>query len=228
MAAGDRCKREKAGRAPRVIAGSLLGVALVLVMATAVVEDFAHEWLGVSTFGLMAWHLWLNRRWWGSLKRGRCSPRRIVSTALDLALVALLVVMVVSALVLSRYAFSWLPAIPGASMARQFHLVCSQWIFVLAFAHCGLHIPRALDRRLRELPFPGKAIAALAGAAIAACAIWSLVDTQLVASMLGQVRFAFVPEGKPLALGILQYASIAALVSGVVHAVASASSARRV
>ncbi len=117
--------RPRRGRAARRAVDLGLAAAFPLVMATALVEDFAHEWLGVAVLALVAAHQELNRFWWRALARGRWSARRALSTVVDLGLVAGVVAMLASALVISVHAFSWLPVIPGATWARPAHLLGS-------------------------------------------------------------------------------------------------------
>ena len=204
----------------RPLVGGLLGVCLILVMATALIEDFAHEWLGIATMVLTLWHLWLNRHWWNALFKGRYNLRRTILLLLDVALVGLVAAMMVSALVISRHVFSWVPSLPGSAPARHVHLVCSQWLFVVAFAHCGMHVPQSRVRRLWKKTPPVRAFVVIILVAIAALGIWSLVDTQLVPSMLGQVRFlgrarfASPHPDRHLVLGIVQYTAIATLICG--------------
>lgn len=59
-------------RAPRILVD--LGLALVLTLVMAIIEDVAHEWLGIAAFVLVAAHQVLNRAWWRALFRG-ATPR---------------------------------------------------------------------------------------------------------------------------------------------------------
>lgn len=51
-------------RAVHVAVDACLAAVFVALMATATVEEFAHEWLGISAFALFAVHQVLNRRWY--------------------------------------------------------------------------------------------------------------------------------------------------------------------
>jgi hypothetical protein len=79
----------------------------------------------------------LNRRWFKTLFRGRYGTVRIMQLVPIAGLAVCIVGQIASALVLSKYALGFLPALPGASWARRVHMLCSYWSFVFAFAHAG-------------------------------------------------------------------------------------------
>ena len=183
-----------------------LGVDIVSLMATGAVEDVAHEWLGMVSFALLAAHLWVNRRWWRSLARGRYTARRVLATALDLLLVALMAALAISSVVLSRYAFSWLSALPGVSQARLVHLVGSAWLLMIAGCHAGMHL------RFRAGTSSARRRAAALCLACAACyGLWNLYNLGVLQIMTLQARYAFVDADIPVVVSFIRYASIFAL-----------------
>ena len=60
----------------------LMTAALLLLMSYSLIGEAAHEWIGMGMFLLFIAHLILNRKWVGSLRRGRWSAYRIVQTIL--------------------------------------------------------------------------------------------------------------------------------------------------
>ena len=135
----------KQARLLKVAVDIAMALVLVAVMATALVQEVPHEWLGMALFVLMAIHMVQNRRWLGSILRGRHTPLRMVQIVVIVVLTVCFVGQIASSLVLSKYVLGFLPALPGAAWARRVHMVCSYWMFALAFAHAGLHarIPRS-------------------------------------------------------------------------------------
>lgn len=215
-----------AKRMPRRIVDIAFGAVFVLLMASAVVQEVAHEWLGVAAFALLAVHLALNRRWWARLLAGAYRPLRAVQTVVNLALVACLLGQVASSLVLSEHAFGFLPAFPGASWARVVHLACSYWGFALMAAHAGLHV-EPLARRMAASR-GAVWLARIAFAAVACFGAWSFVQLGLASYLTLQVQFVFADAAVPLAFSAAQHAAVAVLIGGIAHYAAKPLRSRRV
>ena len=196
----------------KIVLDVAMAVVLVAIMATALVQEAPHEWLGVALFVLMAVHVVLNRRWLAAVFRGRHSALRVVQIVVVAGLVVCIVGQLASSLVLSKHAFGFLPALPGAGWARRVHMICSYWAFVLAFAHAGLHA------RVPKNMAPWQKWAARIVLAVIACfGAYSFAQLDLWRYLTGQVQFAFADYSIPLALVIARYASVAVLVAGVFH-----------
>lgn len=208
MSRGGRHMRPR--RAPRILVDVGLALVLTLVMATAIIEDVAHEWLGIAAFALVVAHQVLNRAWWHALLRGRYTARRVAGVVVNLALVGCVLALMASSVVISAHAFFWLPAIPGSFWARMTHLLCSFWSFVLAGVHVGMHIGPVLARAYRRnVASRLAASAACALSLVAGLASFQALDvaTYLV---LGS-PFMFVDGSVPLAVRVLQWLAVGAL-----------------
>ena len=104
------------------------GMILLLVfqcgsgMAFSRTESIAHEWAGLVLFAVILVHLILNRRWFGNLFRGKYNPARSISAAADAALILAVILIAVSGMVISGYAFSPLicPVRPGGETFISF------------------------------------------------------------------------------------------------------------
>jgi hypothetical protein len=190
----------------------------VAVMATALVQEAPHEYLGIALFALVVAHVALNRRWFAALRRGRYDAVRTLQLVAVAGLLACIVAQMASALVLSKHAFAFLPAIPGAAWARRAHMLCSYWGFVFAFAHAGLQLRTALAR-VGARRMPTKAIWAcrIAFGIVACLGAWSFFVLRLPEYLSGRVQFAYADYDTPLALMFAQYASVAVLVAGAFH-----------
>ncbi len=203
-------QRPRRGRMVRRAVDVALALAFSLVMATALVEDFAHEWLGLVLCALVVAHQALNRSWWRALARGRWAARRALSTAVDLGLAAAVLALLVSALVVSVHAFSWLPVIPGALWARPAHLLGSYWGYLLAGLHVGFHVQPALARALRS----GGAARVAAGAAcvlVLGAGAWSFAALDVGTYLTYASPFVFVDFDAPLVLRWAQWLAVGAL-----------------
>ena len=204
----------------RMTVDALLAVILVLVMATALVEEAPHEFLGIALIALMCVHLVLNRRWFATLARGRWSALRVIRAIVIVGLVACLVGQAVSAVILSKHALAFLPALPGTAIARQAHMLCSYWSFVFAFAHAGLQFKgfsRLVKSKGANSPSAAVWLGRIVVIAVACYGVYAFTLVNMGAYLLGQVEFALVDFATPLALMCARYAAIAVLVAAVFH-----------
>lgn len=113
--------------------------ALLFLMSYSLVSETAHEWTGLGMFLLFLVHLALNRRWLQSLTRGRYTAYRTVQTALAAACLLAMLGLMASGIILSNHIFAGLHIRGWSDLARQVHMLCSYWGFVLMGLHLGLH-----------------------------------------------------------------------------------------
>ena len=204
----------KGNRAVKIVVDVAMSVVLVATMATALVQEVPHEWLGIALFVLMVTHVVLNRKWILGVFRSHRKAPYLLHLILIVALLVCLVGMIASSLVLSKYVFGFLPALPGASWARRIHMLFSYWLFVLAFAHSGLHV--RISRRMAPWKLWSLRVAAVA---VGAYGAYAFVQLGMFAYLTGQVQFAMVDLNTPLAVTFARYAGVAALVAIVFHGV---------
>ena len=202
----------KSRNAIKIVLDIALAATLVAVMATALVQEAPHEWLGVALFVFTVAHIVFNRKWLASVFRGRRNALRVLQIVVIVGLAACVLGQIASSLVISKHAFGFLPVLPGASWARRVHMLCSYWMFVFAFAHVGLHV-----RTPRGLASWQTWALRIAFVAIASFGVYSFVQLNLWAYLTGQVQYAFVDPSIPIALSVARYASVAVLVAGVFH-----------
>ena len=99
-------------------------------------DDRVHQILGMVLLLLWGLHVFLNRKWYGSLFRGSYNPFRIFQTAVNLGLLFCAFL-----LMLSGMSMAWfMPASFALSFARTAHLISSHWYYVLMSLHLGLHV----------------------------------------------------------------------------------------
>ena len=119
----------------KIITDIAMTVILLLLMAYSLVVEALHEWLGIGMFLLFILHHALNSKWSSSLFKGKYTAYRIMQTLLVvLALVSMLGSMV-SGIVLSRHALSFLQIRGGQSWARTLHMLSAYWGFVFISLH---------------------------------------------------------------------------------------------
>ena len=117
----------------------VMTILLLLVMAYMVTGEEAHEWLGMGMFFLFFVHNCLNRKWYYSLGKGTYNGLRVLGTAVNIALVVTMLLMLYSSIILSNYALRFLNIHGSMSLARNLHLAGSYWAFFLMSLHLGLH-----------------------------------------------------------------------------------------
>lgn len=202
----------------RRVVDALLGVVLVLVMSTALVQEAPHEFLGIALIVLMCVHVALNRRWFKVLTRGRWTALRAVQVVVIVGLALCLVGQAASAVVLSKHAFGFLPVLPGAAVARRAHMLCSYWMFVLAAAHVGLQMRHLFTSAYSETPRRSLRVVAYAVlVGIAVFGVFAFAQLNLASYLFGRLQFA---AGEPnVVLACAQWASVGILVAMVFHAV---------
>lgn len=188
----------------------LMMAALLALMSYSLIGEAAHEWIGAGMGALFILHLARNRSWLRSLGRGRCTAYRTVQTVLAaLCLLAMLGLMV-SGIILSRHVFSLLHIRGWSAAARQVHMVCSFWGFVLMSLHLGLHWTMALNAVRRFPVTRTRGFRALGGliALYGAYAFWKRGFPDYLTL---RTHFLFLDDEEPILLFFLDYLAIMGL-----------------
>ena len=97
-----------------------------------------HGICGCIAIALFLVHHLLNLGWHRSLLRGRWSARRILLSAADILLVAVVCALIASSLVMAGDVFPFAP-FPMPWWGRDLHGAATAWCFVLSSFHLGLH-----------------------------------------------------------------------------------------
>ena len=121
-------------------------VSLLFLMVYQVTGDLFHEWIGMGMTVLVILHQILNRKWYGSLFKGKHSPYRILSIAINVLLILSFFVTALCGMSMSSHAVPFLYGILQLSFARRMHLSVSHWSFVLMGMHLGMHLPMILAK----------------------------------------------------------------------------------
>ena len=107
--------------------------------------DLVHEILGVALFVLWAIHIFLNRRWYGGIFRGKYNPYRIMQTVINCCILICTIFLMISGIILSNHLFIFLNIQSGLGFARIAHLLSSHWYYLFMSLHIGLHMGRLLQ-----------------------------------------------------------------------------------
>lgn len=202
-------------RTARVVVDLGMTVLLLLLMAYSFIGEEAHEWLGAAMLLLFVLHHIWNFTWCRNLAKGRYTPFRVVQTVVAGLLLVTMVGSMASGIVLSRYAFGFLPPHGGQALARAIHLPCAYWGFGLMSLHLGLHWNMVLGMvRQRMGRKPGRAwtwVLRLLAMAVALYGAACFCHNDIASYLLMRTHFVFYDFGQPLALFFAEYLAIMGL-----------------
>ena len=115
--------------------------------------DIVHEILGVALFVLWAIHIFLNRRWYGAIFKGKYNPYRVMQTVINCCILICTIFLMISGIILSNHLFTFLNIQSGLGFARIAHLLSSHWYYLFMSLHIGLHMGRIFQNvATKKLP----------------------------------------------------------------------------
>ncbi|MDO4272122.1 MAG: DUF4405 domain-containing protein [Eubacteriales bacterium] len=198
------------------ITDMIMTVLLPVLMAYSLIGEDIHEWTGVAMFLLFILHHVLNFKWHKNLFRGKYSGVRILGTTVDGLLFLLMLSLMASGIIMSRYAFPFLSIEGGASLARTVHLVASYWCYVLTSVHLGLHggmIMGMLRKafRMEKASSKRRIVLRIAAVSLSCYGVYAFIQRGLAGYMLLRTEFVFFDFSEPLAFFFLDYLAIMAL-----------------
>lgn len=182
---------------------------LLLLMAYQLIGEEAHEWLGIGMFVLLVIHHILNSRWSRNVFKGKYSPLRILQMVLVAGVFLTMAGSMLSGIVLSEYALSFLPIKGGRDFARGLHMLSAYWGFVLMSLHLGLHWNMVVGM-LKKLPKVSKWLSRI-GVLIALYGVYAFTHQEIGRYMTLKNHFAFFDFEEPLIFFLADYIAIMAL-----------------
>ena len=198
----------------------LMTAVLLLLMAYSLVGEAAHEWLGIGMFVLFITHHILNSSWCRSLFKGRYTPFRIWQTALVVLVLACMLGAIVSGVILSKHALTFLSITEGQSWARTVHMLSAYWGFVFMSLHLGLHwsMMMAMAKQMAKNPSVLRSWAVrIAGFLIAGYGAYAFVKREIGSYMFLRSQFVFFDFGEPLIFFLLDYIAVMGLFVFIGH-----------
>ena len=198
----------------------LMTVILLLQMAYSLVGEAAHEWLGISMFALFILHHILNNKWAKGLFNGKYTPFRILQTVLVILPLLSMLGSMISGIIISRHALSFLNITSGQSWARTVHMICAYWGFTFISLHLGLHwsMMMGMTKKMFKKPSnPRKWAIRVVGVLIAGYGVYAFIKRDIGSYMLLQNQFVFFDFGEPLILFLLDYIAVMGLFVFIGH-----------
>ena len=200
------------GKATILVDVSMI-ILLMLLMAFERIGRTAHEWLGMGMLVLFVCHHGLNRRWYKQLLRGKYPPLRILQTVLAALVFLTMLGTFVSAVLISRRVFAFLPIRSGRALGRTLHMLCTDWGFVVLSLHLGFHWKAMLGRGKRSRR-PGLPVL---GACIALYGLYGLFHRGMPGYLFLRTPFVFFDFIEPLIFFFLDYLAIMGLFVWIGH-----------
>lgn len=111
---------------------------LLAALAYWWLDNRTHELIGTAMFLLVIVHNVFNRWWYGTIRKGRRAPRALMTTVLNLSLLAVMLTLLITSLMISRDVFGFL-ALDGGFTLREIHKLVSYWAMIIVSIHLGLH-----------------------------------------------------------------------------------------
>ena len=189
-------------------------------MTYEMIGQALHEWMGIGIFLLFVIHHVLNRRWFGSLLKGKYTPFRIWQTVLVVSVLLSMIGSMVSGVIISRSVLSFLPIRGGNSFGRNLHMLSAYWGFVLMSLHLGLHWNMMLGEAGKVVKGTSKVricILRIAATLVATYGMYAFVKRDIGNYMLLKVHFVFFDYDEPLFFFLLDYVAVMGLFIFVGH-----------
>lgn len=204
----------KPKQALKITIDAAMTVLLLLLMTYERIGQAVHEWLGIGMFVLFVLHHILNRKWCKALLKGKYTMLRVLQTIFVAAVLLCMLGSMVSGVMLSRYAFAFLPINAGHSFARMLHMLSAYWGLVFMSLHLGFHW--GMMMRIAKKPFKRpsvirKWILRTAAVLIAGYGIYAFTQRDIGSYMLLKNLFVFFDFEEPVILFVLDYIAVIGL-----------------
>lgn len=207
----------------QILVDLVMTVMLPLLMAYSLIGEAFHEWIGMAMFVMFILHHEMNLRFIASLAKGKYTPNRIFLTAIDFLLLVDMLALMVSAVMLSRHVFAFLPITGGAELARTIHLFSSYWGFVLMSMHIGLHfhtMTGMVRKKISESNRVFKIISRVVCPTISAYGLYVFLSRKILDYMLLKTHFVFFDFSESILFFIFNYVSMMVLFGAIGYYVA--------
>ena len=206
--------------------------------------DIVHEILGVALFVLWAIHIFLNRRWYGAIFKGKYNSYRIMQTVINCCILICTIFLMISGIILSNQLFTFLNIQSGLGFARIAHLLASHWYYLFMSLHIGLHVGVIANKMRHPAPINchpelvsgsstnempkqvrhdklHKIIPRIILVLVCAYGLYAFIARGVWKYLILRQQFFFFDLERGYVLFVLDYISIIILFSTILHLIAS-------
>jgi len=181
-------------------------VMMPLLMAYSLIGELFHEITGSLIFVLFIIHHILNRKWYGSILKGKYSAKRIFQTILNAFLLVFMILQPLSGILMSKHLYTFLPDFHVAALARSVHMLLAYWGYVLLCIHAGTHmLPMFASKK--ENGLKSGALYLISGAASVYGGV-AFIKRGFPGYMFGKTMFAFFDYAEPRVYFFIDYIAI--------------------
>ena len=198
----------------------IMSAILLLQMSYIIAGELIHEITGISFFVLFIAHHILSVNYTKALFKGRKSAEKTVKLIVDIMLFIIIIMMMLSAVPISKYIFSFIGLERLSAAGRTVHLFGAYWGFALMNLHIGFHLDRALMKPLKDKKKKPPVTAALCILFIAGAAMF--IKEGIYNYMFLVNRFVFFDESAGILIFLVKYILIGAMFAVLGFAVMSA------
>lgn len=127
----------------RLLLPAGMAVLLMLSLAYWWLDNGPHEIFGTAMFGLLAFHLYANRRWFLKLRIGSYNARRWAVAVVHTWLAINIALLLVTSLLISRSLPSFTQFSDNVSVI-ELHWFSANWVAMIIAVHAGNHWTRVM------------------------------------------------------------------------------------
>ena len=184
-------------------------------------DNLSHELFGIALLALVIVHNVFNRRWYGSVSKGRRDATRVFNIITIAGLALAMVVMLVTSAIISRDLFSFM-ALDGGFAVREIHMFAGYWVLLIIAIHLGTRWAIVMNACRGMFGITNKNLARtiVVRCAAVAIAIWGIRSSFEMAfgSKLMLTYSLDMWDFNESTLGFfVNYASIVGLCAGITH-----------
>ena len=190
----------------RIIIDISMTVTMPLLMAYSLIGELFHEITGSLIFILFIIHHILNRRWYGTIAKGKYNAKRIFQSILNLFLLVFMILQPVSGILMSKHLYTFLPGFPVSAIVRNVHMLLAYWGYVLLCIHAGTHmLPMFTSKKVNGLK---SGVLYLISGAVSVYGGVAFIKRGFPGYMSGMTKFAFFDTSEPMFFFFADYIAI--------------------
>lgn len=183
----------------RIFVDIAMPILLITIMGYQLIGRAYHEYAGIAMFILFIIHNYLNIKWYKVLFKGKYTPYRILSTFINISILIIMILLMVSGIIMSEYAFKFLNLNFGNSISRLIHLSLSYWEYILMSFHLGMHLGQIINKNRKYI---------FVIIVVALYGVYTFLTRKIWSYMLLINKFAFFDTDENIFKFIIDYTAI--------------------
>ncbi len=195
----------------QIIVDVLMTAVLLVLMSYSIAGELIHEILGISLFILFTAHHIFSLNLTKALFKGKITPTKIIKIICDILMAIFMLIMLLSALSVSKYVFAFLGINFLSALARNAHTFGAYWLFALISIHIGFHLDFMLAKPMKNKK--KKTVVLLTVSALFLSGLAVFFKEGIYNYMFLINKFVFFDTRSGILLFILKYISIMCMFS---------------